>query len=799
MAANPSAGTPISLGRLSVLMLTASATLPALAISPFACEVGGQELPTIKEKTAHLESQDGFFPIHYDSADGRLYLEVSLPGEEFLYHSFVAAGDGLAMARGTPNWLAGPAIVRFERRGSELVLVETDVGTDPSVEAQGPSNFFLEGDLPIVAEEAGRVLVDGTGHFLQDAHSWPGLGISGVPGVLSEFLGEEDFHLDLGQSSIFRPSTRSTPESTEVEALLTFVTDQPGAWARSFLPDSATFVVRQRHSLSRPPEPGLPIRRSDPRMGFSRSPVMVSRWQLEKLDPAMPVSEVVEPIAVYLDAAMPEDVLEAARLGVEYWNRVFEGLGFKNALLVGDLPAEADPLDPKFPVVVLWTPDQVASAGYSVADRRTGEKVKGVILEAGRRRHLGENFYRAIEPVLEPGQPDLRALLRSQEAWVVAHEAGHVLAPLAHNNLVPSVMGIHRPRLRVGASGGLEMDLSVLYPAEPFPYDEWMMRYVYTPLEPGEEEEEGLLQIVEDGFRKGLQFSGFGQGRNPRAHSYMHSDDPLTVLEEDMAVRRLLLERFGPDMLHPGESESLLFERLIPVYFHHRRSLRAVATVLGGVELHSGPANDYQGLERVIDSRTQRRALDAILNALSPEELLIPSRIAAIIPPKLESSPLSDVEGLVRGDPSVFGYGIDPPIYLPLQTEGPFDPLGWVGVLSNMMVRQLLWRAPRVAYQHSSGETDLSVEEILNRLVDETWGTPTPELGSLADVARLVRGEVLDGMILMAEREETREAVAETIRRTLDRLLTDLRSRTTDDPAERAHVDAAIQKIAEIG
>jgi hypothetical protein len=250
-------------------------------------------------------------------------------------------------------------------------------------------------------------------------------------------------------------------------------------------------------------------------------------------------------------------------------------------------------------------------------------------------------------------------------------------------------------------------------------------------------------------------------------------------------------------MLHPGEPESLLFERLIPVYFHHRRSLRAVATMLGGVEFTYEAANDYQRSERVIDPRAQRRALDAILNALSPEELLIPPRIAAVIPPKLESSPVSEVESPVR-EPGVFSYGIDPPIRLPLQTEGPFDPLAWAERLSDMVVLRLLWRMERVADQRSAGQTDLSVEEILSRLVGQTWGMPTPELGSAADIARLVRDKVLDGMILLAERERTSTAVAETFRRTLDRLLTELQSRTTDDPAERAHLDAAIQKIAEI-
>lgn len=793
------------------LLFTFSAMLLAPASSPCARQDGTQDLPTIKEKTAHMESQDGFIPIHYDPVDGKLYLEVSLPGQEFLYHSSMA-WDVLGLTRGQPNWGVDEAIVRFERRGLDLVLLKKNVRadfvdpnrTDLPAEAREPFLVFLEETFPIVAEEAGRVLVDGTDHFLQDLYcDQPYQGIVGVPRVLAESCGEEGFSLDLEQSSIFRPSTRATPQSTEVEALLTFVTDQPGEWARNALPDPTTFVARQRHSLSRLPEPGFPIRRADARLGFNAYPFLnpnpvgpgdlkmlgVCRWRLEKLDPSAPISEVVEPIAVYLDAAMPERVREVARLGIGYWNRVLENVGFKNALIVRDLPADADPLDPKFPIVVLWIPTRTVSNGFPVVDVRTGEIVKGVIREAGEREHLEENFYRAIEPVLEPGQPDLQTFLRFHEAGIIAHEAGHILAFLSHQNINPSVMGMRRPRLRVGPSGGLEMDLSLLYPAEPFPYDVWMMRYAYTPFEP-RKEDEGLLRIVEDGLRDGMQWGHNTRRRNPRALSYLHSDDPLTVLEEDMAVRRLLLERFGPDMLHPGEPDSLLFERLIPIYFHHRHSLRAVATMLGGVEFTYEAANDYQRRERAIDSRTQRQALDALLNALSPEELLIPSRIAATIMPKLESNVLN---------PGVYEYGIDPTIYLPLQTKGSFDPLGWVGVLCDWVVRDLLRRVPRLADQQGTGQSDLSVAQILSRLVDETWGTPTPEQGSLADILRLVRDKVLDGMIFLAEREETPKAVVEAIQRTLGCLLTELRSRTTDDPAEQAHLEEAIRKITGIG
>lgn len=205
-------------------------------------------------------------------------------------------------------------------------------------------------------------------------------------------------------------------------------------------------------------------------------------------------------------------------------------------------------------------------------------------------------------------------------------------------------------------------------------------------------------------------------------------------------------------------------------------------------------------METPIDSRTQRRALDAILNALSLKELQIPSRIVAMIPPKLESSPVSDLEWPVRYDPPAFLHvTFGRPIELPLQTDGAFDPLGWVNVFCDTVVRDVLRQMPMVADQYGSGQADLSVGEILSRLLDETWGIPALEHGSLADLARLVQVKVLDGMILMAEYEETPATVAETTRGTLDRLMIELQSRkTTDDPAERAHLEEAIRKLAKL-
>src|SRR4026208_121947 len=44
-----------------------------------------QALPSIAEKTRNLQKLDGFFPLYWDPAAGKLWLEIPRLGEEFLY------------------------------------------------------------------------------------------------------------------------------------------------------------------------------------------------------------------------------------------------------------------------------------------------------------------------------------------------------------------------------------------------------------------------------------------------------------------------------------------------------------------------------------------------------------------------------------------------------------------------------------------------------------------------------------------------------------------------------------------
>ncbi|MEP6506035.1 MAG: zinc-dependent metalloprotease, partial [Betaproteobacteria bacterium] len=150
------------------------------------------------------------------------------------------------------------------------------------------------------------------------------------------------------------------------------------------------------YSLARLPETPMAPRAADPRVGFftttvadfsddlSRTPRerFISRWRLEKKDPAAALSEPVKPITYWLDRTIPLKYRDAITRGVLEWNKAFERIGFKDAIVVKVQPEDAsfDTLDVGV-TAVRWMVNAdpaYAAVGPSLVDPRSGE-----ILDAG--------------------------------------------------------------------------------------------------------------------------------------------------------------------------------------------------------------------------------------------------------------------------------------------------------------------------------------------------------------------------------------------------------------------------------
>ncbi|MGH7506011.1 MAG: zinc-dependent metalloprotease, partial [Longimicrobiales bacterium] len=691
-------------GLVTMLLVTAScASAPVQEPRAPRASNPGDSLPTIAEKTAGLESQDGFVPVHYDPRTGKLYLEVARFGEELLYLNSLATGLGsaaLGLDRGT---IGDNAVVRFERHGPNVFLVRTHPGYRAVTDNQALKRSVAEsfavsviGSFPIVAEggseeaegeaategeaeaaaegEAEAVLVDATEFFLTD--------MFGAGDQL------EGYDVDADRSAIWLPRTKTVPENTEVEALLTFAGDEPSAEVRRHTPDARSVTLREHHSFVKLPDDGYSPRVLDPRIGvfavefqdFSQ-PLedgyerrLISRHRLIPSDSAAwragELVEPVEPIVYYLDPAFPEPYRAAFHEGASWWNEVFEAAGFENAFIVREMPADMDPMDARYNVVQ-WVhrSGPAFSIGPSYVDPRTGEIIKAAVRMDTYRSITDYNIWAGAKPALADVPSDPRGagaiggcLMMPpavNEAWLasldplvsgeafamarrrqhVAHEIGHTLG-LAHNFIAESygrasVMDYPAPLMRLREDGTI--DLTEAYRNGPGAYDSLAIRYAYTPYLTEAAEAEGLAAIAREAIERDLRFITGGDaaddGSIPLAHRWIHGSDVVAELDRVNEVRDVLLERFGEAAIQPDQPMALLNRRLAPVYLHHRYALEAAIKAVGGMDYRYTLRGDGQTPTAMIPADRQRAALEGLVAALDPGALAVPERIVTMIPP----------------------------------------------------------------------------------------------------------------------------------------------------------------------
>ncbi|HEX9163584.1 MAG TPA: DUF5117 domain-containing protein, partial [Thermoanaerobaculia bacterium] len=194
-----------------------------------------------------LKKIDGFIPLYWDDADGKLYMEISRFGEEFLYQTGLPAGLGsnpVGLDRGE---LSDTRVVRFERIGPKVLLVQLNdryrAITPDANERRAVEESFAQsvlGGFKVESSENGHVMVDATSFFLRDAH-----------GVIQRLKDAKQgtYKLDDTRSAIYLDRTKAFPKNTEVEATLTFTTeDKPGPLVQSVTPTPSIITVREHHS-----------------------------------------------------------------------------------------------------------------------------------------------------------------------------------------------------------------------------------------------------------------------------------------------------------------------------------------------------------------------------------------------------------------------------------------------------------------------------------------------------------------------------------------------------------------------
>lgn len=546
-------------------------------------------------------------------------------------------------------------------------------------------------------------------------------------------------------------------------------------------PDPRSFFIGFYYNFAALPSEVMRARMADDRLGHfvttsydftndikpKTSRHFVNRWRLEKADPDAAMSEPKQPIVYWLDKNIPEKYRLSIAQGVLEWNRAFEKIGFKNAIVAKQQTDSDsfDTMDAQHASIRWFVGADVGFAiGPSKVDTRSGEIMDadiGIsdIFARGIRRTFAEDMHPlatsltssthdndcdfAQEAALEIGfavdllegrgelemdSPQAEALAQAYVKDVIMHEIGHTLG-LRHNfrsSTIYTMKQLQDPAFtKANGMAGSVMDyipFNLSSKGEPQgeyvmsslgPYDYWAIEYAYKPI--AEEQENAELAKITARSSEPLLAYGTDEDSvaamvsDPDVNTFDLGSDPLAYFQKRLTLSRELWDRMQTRQLKTGDSYESLRRSFEYGFAQFARTLPFAAKYVGGTTFLRDHAGTGRATFTPVAIERQRQALKLVSDSLFTAKSFVFS------PELLSRLGVDHFERNNRNDVSIFTR------LLSLQTAA-LDQL-----MSDLVAHRLLNSAEKVR----DPKKVLSLHELYSSLQATIWS----ELASGGDIS----------------------------------------------------------------
>ena len=450
------------------------------------------------------------------------------------------------------------------------------------------------------------------------------------------------------------------------------------------LPNSSSMLHKYHLSISELPNNNYQPRLLDDRVGhfeviyqdysemMSESPYVryITRWNLEKKNPKAKFSEPKEPIVFWVENTVPHKFRKAFRDGILAWNKSFEKIGFKNAIVAKQMPDDADwdPADVRYNTV-RWMiqPGVGIAVGPSRANPITGEIYDAdVRVSSDWVRHYYNEYTVQFDPILNPdpisdydsinhisrcnysfekqnqmsflwdymvakgfmegNNEELDKFVYEGIVDLILHEVGHTLG-LRHNFKASSMLSSEQlsdPELvskyNITASVMDYTPANILdkgnnfFLTEPGPYDDWAIEYAYSTCDNFKSEQECLNSIISKSETNPHLAYGTDEDADecdPLISRYDMSSDPIEYYEIYLDMINDYWNILLDDSMIEGKSYNHIKNKFQQGLYEYFRASRHIYKFVGGIYYSRHHIGDIEKDPFiVVDAKDQRRAID---------------------------------------------------------------------------------------------------------------------------------------------------------------------------------------------